>query len=204
MRVKICGITDLDDALMCERYGADALGFIFYAKSPRNVTPKNAQKIVASLGCLVQTVGVFVDEKKEAVDEIAAAVGLDVLQFHGCETPVYCDYFSKKYKVMKTFFPKNDKVLDEMQKYKVDAYLLDIPFEDKKAAPQAQLDTAFVKAIVAQNKKCIFSGGITPQNVKEILSSVTPYAIDVARGVESMPGKKDESLVRELMKAVRK
>jgi phosphoribosylanthranilate isomerase len=202
VRVKICGITDKDDALMCVRHGVDALGFIFYKKSSRCVMPRQARAVITALPALVSKVGVFVDEKKEVVEEIAAATGIDTLQFHGKESPAYCRYFLRRYKVVKAFFPRDTSVSEEMKRYQVDGYLLDLPLEDKAENPDLTLDLAFVNDILREFDRCIFSGGITPDNIGDILSVIRPYAIDLARGVEDLPGKKDEMKVKELMKRV--
>jgi len=202
VRVKICGITNVDDAGVCVRCGVDALGFIFYKKSSRCILPRQARTVIESLPALVSKVGVFVDEKKEAVEEIAAVAGLDTLQFHGKESPAYCRHFRKRYKVIKTFFPRDPSVMDEMKRYGVDGYLLDLPLEEKKERPELVLDLALVNDIIRTFDRCFFSGGIHPGNVSDILSIIRPYAIDLARGVEDLPGKKDEQLVRELMRKV--
>jgi len=202
VRVKICGITNVEDALMCVRHGVDALGFIFYKKSSRCIVPRQARTVIDALPALIGKVGVFVDEKKEIVEEIAAATGIDTLQFHGRESAAYCRHFRKRYKVIKAFFPRDLSAIDDMKRYAVDAYLLDLPLEDKKERPEVMLDLAFIKDVIREFERCMFSGGINPDNVRDILSVIRPYAIDLARGVEDLPGKKDEELVRDLMRKV--
>ncbi len=203
-RIKICGIKDSDDALMCSELGADALGFIFYPKSPRYILPKLAGKIIDRLPCFVNKVGVFVDEKESVVKEIAGSVGIDTLQFHGSESASYCRRFRKHYKVMKSFFPKDKNVLNTTGRYNVDGILLDIPFHEKSKKPKSVLGSRLVRKIADTIPDFILSGGLSVNNVQSLVRKLHPYAVDVARGVERFPGKKDKSLVKNFIKEVRK
>lgn len=204
MKVKICGITNTDDALLCAAAGADALGFIFFDGSPRSVDIETAAKISKSLPCFVSKVGVFVDADKSWVETVARRVGLDTLQFHGKEDADYCNYFMNNYKVIKAFFPSDESIADRMKDYNVSAYLLDIPFEDKLDKPEAILDIDTVNAICKRFKWVIYSGGLTIDNLEGALDVIKPYAIDLARGTEEAPGEKDPELVEKLMKLVKK
>lgn len=203
MKIKICGITNIEDALMCVDEGADALGFIFYSKSPRKVLVQTAKEIIKSLPCFVHTVGVFVDEDKEDVAAIASEVGLDVLQFHGDESPEYCEAFMPRYKVVKVFFPKDETIVTEMRKYNVTGQLIDVPFDLKQRKPEEVLELDLIKPILEEFKSCIFSGGITVDNIDEVLDKLNPYAIDIARGTEKEPGIKDRDLISKLIKKIK-
>lgn len=204
MKIKICGIHDLEDAFICVDEGADALGFIFYPKSPRFILPKQAKKIISALPCFINKVGVFVNEKEAKAGEIAEFTGIDTLQFHGKESSSYCRKFKKKYKVIKSFFPKDESVLSLIGKYSVDGILLDIPFEDKKEFPEKILKKSVVKHILRQVKFSVISGGLSPKNIESVVKSLHPFAVDVARGVERLTAKKDKHLIREFVQRARK
>jgi phosphoribosylanthranilate isomerase len=200
MRVKICGITNLEDACLCSEEGADALGFIFSKKSPRYIREKEAKKIVNSLGPFIVKGGVFVDESKNKVFEIASSLGLNVLQFHGKESPSYCNFFRHKFKVIKVFFPKDAPFRKKIAHYKVDAYMFDVEYEDKLR--RKKLSSAMIKeisALIKEGVRVIISGGLNPDNILQI-KKLSPYGVDVASGVEKFVGKKDRDLVRLFIK----
>jgi len=204
VKIKICGIHELEDAFICVDEGADALGFIFYPRSPRFILPKRAKKIIDALPCFINTVGVFVNEKEEKVKEIAEFTGIDTLQFHGKESPSYCRRFRKNHKVMKSFFPKDESILPLIDKYSVDGVLLDIPFEDKKEFPKKVLKKSVLKNILRKVKFSVISGGLSPENIESVVRSFHPFAVDVARGVERLTTKKDKYLIREFARRARK
>ncbi len=201
-RVKICGIKEREDAFICLDQGAHALGFIFYSKTPRYILPKEAKKIIDSLPTFISKVGVFVNEKENTVREIASFVGLDTVQLHGAESSAFCKRLRKDFKVIKSFFPVNPKEGLDVSKYRVDGQLLDIPYQDKQKEPSLVLDKEILKRITKELDFCILSGGLSCDNVKELVKELRPYAVDVARGVERFPGKKDKSLVRKFIKQV--
>ncbi len=198
VRVKICGITNIEDALFCSEYGADALGFIFWKKSARYVSPHLAKKIIRNLSPFISVAGVFVDEKKENVLEYASDLNLDILQFHGKESPSYCKFFSPRYKVIKTFFPK--KSIPDIYPYDVKACLFDVKWEDKQKNKTTLENKVLTKIRDIKGKKIILSGGLTPDNVSALIKKVNPYAVDVASGVEVFPGKKDKKLIKLFIK----
>ena len=201
-KIKICGITNIEDALYSSSCGADALGFIFWYKSPRCISLKVAKKIIDSLGPFVSKVGVFVNEEKGKVLDIASYLDLDVLQFHGKEPPSYCNFFKSKFRVIKTFFPEKEN-LASVLRYKVDAYLFDVTWDskiqtrnNKKTIGKKHLKD--IKSI--KDKRIIISGGLKFDNVSYFIKELKPYAVDVASGVESFPGKKDRKLVKLFIK----
>lgn len=204
VKIKICGIKDSEDASLCVQEGADALGFIFYPGSPRFILPRQAKAITRDLPCFISKVGVFVDEKEESVRQIADLVGLDTLQFHGREPAYYCKKFEKDFKVIKSFFPRDGSILSLITKYRVNGILLDIPFKDKKKTPRATLDFRLIKKLSSQIQFLILSGGLSPFNVESLVKNLRPYGVDVARGVEKFPGKKDRELVKKFIRTVRK
>lgn len=195
VKVKICGITNLEDALFCSEAGADALGFIFWRKSPRYLSPRLAKKIIDNLDPFVSSVGVFVDEPKKSVHEIAIYLNLDVLQFHGKETPSYCNSFRGQFEVVKTLFPED---IDEsyIRRFTASAYLFDLSWEDKQKGAKVLSHNVLRKIKAVKNKRIIISGGLRPDNISYSIKKIKPYALDVASGVEVFPGKKDKKLVK--------
>lgn len=195
-RIKICGITNLEDALAAADAGADALGFVF-AASPRQIAPPAAAEIVAALPPLVNAVGVFADADAEVVVSIAQHVQLDAVQLHGQESPRYCRCLSGK--VIKRFRvfdgDSAERVAQRMAEYDVAAYLL-----DPGAGSGKTFDWRLAQAI---SRRLIVSGGLTPQNVGDAIRVARPFAVDVSSGVESRPGHKDHAKLREFVAAVR-
>jgi phosphoribosylanthranilate isomerase len=193
-KIKICGITHLEDALLAVNLGADALGFIF-AQSPRRVDHQTARKIIASLPPFVHTVGVFLDEDQETVREIAALCRLDSIQLHGNESPEYCKTLGLK--VLKVIRVKNQKSIASMASYQrcTQGFLLDTYI---KGLPGGTGKT-FNWELARQAKKhgpVILSGGLSPDNVWEAIEKVRPYGVDVSSGVEKSPGIKDPDKLR--------
>jgi len=198
-KVKICGITNIEDGIFCSHAGADALGFIFWRKTPRHISPRAAKNIIDNLDPFICKVGVFVNEDRKRVWDIASFLNLDVLQFHGKESPSYCNHFRSKFNVIKTFFPGKG-YLSSLSSYKVSAYLFDIKWKEKKKGEKT-LAKKFLKEIKGiKEKRIILSGGLNPSNVVYFIKRVKPYAVDVARGVEALPGKKDKELVKLFIK----
>lgn len=197
VRVKICGITSLDDALVAVEAGADALGFVFHEQSPRHVTLDEAAGIIASLPPFIQTVGLFVNRPLEFVNETAVRCRLDLLQLHGDEPPEFCDAVERR--VIKAFRVKDVTSLDPIKNYRVAAHLLDA------WSPTAYGGTGLtfnwdIAAAAKEFGPVILAGGLTPDNVRDAVETVQPYAVDVSGGVESSPGKKDGAKVREFIR----
>jgi phosphoribosylanthranilate isomerase len=205
IKVKVCGITNLEDALFCSKAGADALGFIFSKKSPRYLKEKQAKEIIDNLDPFVSKVGVFMDEEKERVFEIASFLNLDVLQFHGRESPSYCAYFKKKFKVIKVLFPQDRPFKEKILKYKkVDGFLFDIKYEEKIKGKK-NLSKEILKELrflIKEGVKVIISGGLNVDNVLEV-KKISPYAVDVCSGLEKFVGKKDKDLVIKFIQKVK-
>jgi phosphoribosylanthranilate isomerase len=203
VRVKICGITNLEDALLAEQLGADALGFIFTKKSPRYIRPALAKKIIAKLGPFVSKAGVFMNQEKEEVSDIASSVGLDLLQFHGKEALGYCNQFMPQFKVVKVCFP-NDSVKTILRYQNLDALMFDIPFgekqKQKKTLPKDFMK--FVKAQIKKNKKVILSGGLDLTNIESAIK-LHPYGVDLASGIEELVGKKDKKAMQNFIERVK-
>jgi phosphoribosylanthranilate isomerase len=196
VRVKICGITNIEDALLAVRYGADAIGFVF-AESPRRITPQAAASITKQLPPFVSKVGVFVDELRSIVHDICEMCGLDTVQLHGEESPEYAG--SLKPAVIKSIRIKDDASLKAMQSYHASAYLLDTYDDALRGGTGRTFDWSLAKK-AKKHGLVILSGGLTPENVREAVEAVKPYAVDVSSGIEEKPGKKDEKKLKEFIK----
>lgn len=188
--VKICGITNLDDALASIEFGADALGFNFYRKSPRTLDSDRARKIIQEIPPAIWKVGVFVDEPEERVKRLVVDLELDYLQFHGNETPFYCEQFGTPH--WKAFRLRDQKSLELMQKYHCDYFLVDAFMRDQFGGTGKTANWMLAQA-AKKYGKIILAGGLTDENVAEAIRIVQPEGVDVASGVESHPGKKDHA-----------
>lgn len=201
VKVKICGITNLEDALAAVEAGADALGFVFKASSPRHIFPEQAAAIIRHLPPFIQTVGLFVDEEIETVNATAIQCGLDLVQLHGDESPSYCSEVQRR--VIKAFRIKDITSLEPTKNYQVSSILLDA------WSPSAHGGTGRtfnweIAAIAAASGRTILAGGLTPENVADAVSQVRPYAVDVSSGVECTPGHKDIDKIRDFIFQVKK
>lgn len=204
IKVKVCGITNLEDALLVSNLGADALGFIFSKKSPRCLSEQAAKKIITKLDPFLPKAGVFLDQDQQEVLDIASNLGLDILQFHGAETPAYCNAFSKEFKVIKVFFPQSSPYKSRLSRYQVDAFMLDLKYEQKVKGINTLSQGSLKEAVelIKKGKRMIISGGLNAKNVTKV-KKLKPYALDVCSGVEKLVGKKDESLLREFINRVK-
>ena len=200
-RVKICGITNLADALAAVAAGADALGLNFYEKSPRHVSLKTAAEISKQLPPFVMRAGVFVNADEDLVTRAIGECGLSLLQFHGDETPEFCVQFGLM--SMKAFRIRDAESLKGIPNYPTDAYLLDAYSPEARGGTGEKFNWDL--AIEAQKfgKPVFLAGGLTPENVADAVRKVRPFAVDVASGVESSPGQKDAAKVRAFIQAVR-
>lgn len=199
VKVKICGITNLEDALTAIEAGADMLGFVF-APSPRQVTSQQAMVITVRLPSSITKIGVFVNSDLEFVKEIMAKCNLDKAQFHGTESPEYCQSFTSG--VIKAFRIQRKSDLETLPLYKVEAYLLD-SYDPTRAGGTGQTFDWDIARAARKYGKIILSGGLTPENVAEAIIKVRPYGVDVSSGIESKPGKKDPEKVKAFIKAAK-
>lgn len=196
-RVKICGITRPEDAERACASGADALGFVFYPRSPRAVDPEQVRQIVDGLPPFVVSVGVFVDSPLREVLDIADRCRLNAVQLHGREDPDYCSRIPLK--VIKAFRIAGDRLPEEISRYRVDAILLDT---HRPGVPGGTGET-FCWDVAREAKKfgrIILAGGLDCTNVAEAIAQVQPYAVDVSSGVEREPGLKDPVLLAEFLR----
>jgi phosphoribosylanthranilate isomerase len=196
--VKICGITSVADGLAAAEAGADALGLMFYEKSPRYIPPAAAVEIARHLPPSVIKVGVFVNAPPEMVHRAIGECGLNLLQFHGEESPEYCAGFPVM--TMKAFPIRDAKSVKELPDFRTDAWLLDAFVPDVKGGTGTTFNWDL--AIEAQKfgRPIFLAGGLTAENVGEAVRKVHPYGVDVSSGVESSPGKKDARKMREFVR----
>lgn len=200
LKVKICGMTQLKDALFAVEQGADAVGFIFYKKSPRAVTMKTVREIIAKLPPLVDTVGVFVNESADRVNKIADYCGLDLVQLHGEESPAFCRKIRRR--VVKAFRVRDLQSIKQLEKFPVSGFLLDTFSDDLHGGTGKTFDWNL--ALPAKKiGPVILAGGLTPRNIGQAVRQVHPYGVDVCSGVEKSPGIKDHEKVRAFMKNIR-
>ncbi|MBU4234330.1 MAG: phosphoribosylanthranilate isomerase [Desulfobacterales bacterium] len=201
VRIKICGITNLEDALLAIELGADALGFIFYPKSPRKVAPETAREIIAQLPPFVASVGVFVDEAATVVQELAARVGLDWVQLHGQESPDYCRNLGRK--VIKAFRIQDEDSLRLLADYQgaAQALLLDT-YKKGQVGGTGEIFDWHLARKAKKYGHIILAGGLTPDNVAMAIATALPMAVDAASGTEATPGKKDPAKLRAFFQAI--
>jgi len=203
-RVKICGITNLEDAIVAVGSGCDALGFVFYKKSPRYIDPKKARDIIQLLPDKVIKVGVFVDSKESLIKRIAKQCSLDMLQFHGNESPEFCDKF-KKYRVIKSFRVKNKLDLKGLLKYKVFAYLFDTFTPANIGGTGKKFNWKYLPDTGKLGRTVFLAGGLNAANVNKAICTVGPHWVDASSALEQSPGKKDKrKLVAFIKKAKNK
>ena len=206
VKVKICGITNLGDALFAAKYGADELGFNFYKNSPRYISPNNARKIIDKLPTNIWKVGVFVNEPIEKVLETADIAGLDAIQLHGDEGH---DYVTELHKRTKKEIIKAVRVTPEFNvanviDFDADAILLDGFSKEEYGGTGKAFDWKIVKDARTLIESLYLAGGITIENVREAIREVRPYAIDVCSSIESSPGKKDEEKLHSFMAEIKR
>jgi phosphoribosylanthranilate isomerase len=203
VRVKICGITNLEDARLAADLGAHALGFIFYPKSPRSVAPDAAREIIRNLPPFVLTVGVFVDEEAGVVREVAGTVGLDWVQVHGRESPDYCKSLGRR--VIKGFRVRGEEIFEKLQQYQgaAQAFLLDAYKPGHPGGTGETFDWDIARR-AGKYGPIILAGGLTAANVAEAIRIARPAAVDVASGVEAAPGRKDTERLRAFFASIKR
>lgn len=203
IKIKICGITNLEDALYCSSLGVDAIGFVC-TKSPRKVSMDKLEPILKRVPAFITTVGVFVNESMGFIQKVLRDFRLNVVQLHGDETPQFCKELKKKVKVIKAIRIGDDFRLDRISRYNVDALLLDTYSRVVYGGTGRAFDWDVAKKIKKLTKMpIILAGGLNPDNVASAIKFVRPYAVDVSSGVEKCCGKKDYSLVKDFVERVR-
>ncbi|MFK8329448.1 phosphoribosylanthranilate isomerase [Pseudomonas sp. BJa5] len=201
VRSKICGITRIEDALAAAEAGADAIGLVFYAKSPRAVDVRQAREIVRALPPFVTTVGLFVNASRCELNEILEVVPLDLLQFHGDETPADCEGYHRPWIKALRVRPGDDleaacKLYSGARGILLDTYVAGVPGGTGEAFDWSLVPEKLCKPI-------ILAGGLSADNVAAAIAQVRPYAVDVSGGVEQAKGIKDAARIEAFIKAVK-
>lgn len=201
-RIKICGITRVEDALAACAAGADALGFVFHPRSPRNLAPDTAREIIAALPPFVSAVGLFVDCEPDQIERVAARVPLDMLQFHGDEAPELCARFGRPYLKAVRMRAEVD-LLEYARRFgAARGLLLDAFVSGTHGGTGTRFDWRLVPADLPV--PIVLSGGLTPDNVGEAVRALRPWAVDVSSGVEAAKGIKDPQRMRDFIAGVRR
>jgi len=201
--IKICGITNLDDALAAVDAGADALGFNFYKPSPRYIAPSAAREMVEQVPARVLTVGVFVNEESRTVMSIANEAGLKAVQLHGDESPDYCRDLASEFYVIKTLAVSDSFDAKQSQAYDVDAIMLDTKDSRLHGGTGRVFDWSVAREASQIVPKLYLAGGLSPENVAEAVGVVRPYAVDACSALEDRPGIKNHERMRAFVETVR-
>lgn len=204
IKIKICGITNLEDALFAAECGADALGFVQYEKSPRYIEKKRAKEIIEKLPPFIKTVGVFVNSDLNGIFKAVSDCGFDLVQLHGDEDLTFCKEVKKKAKLIKAFRIRNRDSIEDISRFSslVNTFLLDTHVNEKYGGT----GTCFDWGIVHEIKKygdVILAGGLTSENISIVLKDIKPYGVDVSSGVEISPGVKDKKKVKDFIKVIK-
>jgi phosphoribosylanthranilate isomerase len=212
--VKICGITNIEDALTAVEAGADALGFVFYEKSPRNISWETARSIVRELPAGVEKVGVFVNQVEDSLCDVADKVGLNAIQLHGDnEDPHVADLVAKRRSALKIMVaismhqPKPEGWAMMWNPEVVHAFLVDSGNSSRPGGTGESFDWQKARAkvsVIARLGRIAVAGGLTPANVAHAMRILEPWGVDVSSGVESTPGKKDAEKVQAFVTAARR
>lgn len=200
VRIKICGITNIEDALLSVDLGANALGFVFYKGSKRYIEPDNAKSIISKLPPFVTTVGVFANQELDELKKIKEKAGFDAFQLHGDESPDFC--MKLEGKIIKAIRVKDSIDPKEVESYPAQAILFDNYSAEAYGGTGETFGWEILKGFDT-SKKIILSGGLTPENVAQAVKIVNPYAVDVSSGVEENPGRKNPNKLKRFIKAVR-
>ncbi len=199
--IKVCGITNLMDASYAAECGADALGFIFYSKSPRYVDPASAKQIIQEIPEGITKVGVFVSHDAREVKKTVEFCGLDLVQLHGDESPEYCRQFPASI-LIKAFSPRREGDLRTVRGYPVRAVLVDT-YDPLRYGGTGKRSDWTLAAKVKETHPLILSGGLHAGNIREAVEIVSPHAVDINSGVESSPGRKDPEKVGTIFRIIR-
>ena len=201
VKVKICGVTNVADALAAAEAGADMIGLMFYEGSPRHITIATAAEISRALPPFVLKVGVFVNPEEALVTRAIAGCHLSLLQFHGDETSEFCTQFGLM--SMKAVRVRDEESLNQLANFQTDAFLLDAYSKSGLGGTGEMFNWDLAVEAQRFGKPIFLAGGLTPENVADAVRQVQPFAVDVSSGVESAPGKKDVAKVRAFIAAVR-
>ena len=201
LRIKICGITNINDALEAVNAGAEALGFMLYEKSKRFVRPETVKEIIRELPPFVSCVGVFVNESRENILSVKESCQLDTIQLHGDESPTFCQEIPGK--VIKAFQLRTPETLNTVATYQTNAWLLDSYSPAARGGTGDSFNWDWVKAASPLDRPVIIAGGLTPDNAADCVLATRPYGLDVSSGVEISPGIKCAKKMTDFVTAAR-
>lgn len=201
IKIKICGLTRKEDVLALNGLGIDFAGFIFVSGTPRYLDLERAAKLTRLVPAGVKRVGVFLDERPAAVKKIASACRLDLLQFHGGESPGYCGQFGLPY--FKTVRVLGPIEIDRLCAYRPEAFLLDTFAHGKAGGTGRTFDWSLAREAAKGGWKFILAGGLNPENVARAIGEARPWGVDVSSGVESSPGIKDSAKLKAFVRTVK-
>lgn len=199
-QIKICGITQLEDAMNAVNEGVNALGFIFYPQSPRYISPDNARKIIRQLPSFVSTIGVFVNESIQTINQINQLCGLRLIQLHGDETPEYCYNFSPN-KIIKALYFDSEEDLEKLSLYSCRGFLADTK-TSLLCGGTGKIGKWDLIRKASDKYPLILSGGLNSDNIEQALCAVSPMAVDINSGVEISPGKKDTAQITKILQKI--
>jgi phosphoribosylanthranilate isomerase len=204
VRIKVCGITNLEDAVAAVEAGADALGFNFYYRSARFIMPADAGRIVSQLPATVLSVGIFVNEATpETVARVADAAGVRAVQLHGDESPEYCRALPHRFRIKALRVGPEFKPESAVE-YETEAILLDAFDREAQGGTGRTIDWQVARRTRELVPKLFLAGGLSPENIEEAVAAVLPYGVDACSGLESAPGRKDLARVREFIERARR
>jgi len=203
-KIKICGVTNKEDAMWVANLAADYIGMIFAKESKRKISLENAKEIASLVPPYIKKVGVFVNEEPKVVEKLLEACKLDLLQFHGEESPEYCAQFKGKAEIIKAFRIKDEESLAQISQYDTDYYLLDSFREGEQGGTGQVFNWDLAIKAKEFGKPIFLSGGLTKDNVIDAIKKVAPFALDTASGVEASPRRKSVELMQEFIDKARK
>jgi phosphoribosylanthranilate isomerase len=203
LRIKICGVTNLEDARACVELGADMIGLNFYPQSPRYIEPQRAREIVEVLPGSVRAVGVFVDPTASDVRSTANAAGIECVQLHGDVSPETCRELAREFRVIRAFSTDGQFQPEAAGPFSDCDVLLDAHHAELRGGTGLTCDWSAARATLPFARFIILSGGLNAQNVGHAIATVAPHAVDVCSGVENAPGVKDYRAIEKFIAAVR-
>jgi phosphoribosylanthranilate isomerase len=201
--IKICGITNVEDALAAVAAGADALGFNFYKPSPRYISPENARAIIKQLSPAVLTVGVFVNEQPESLKTIVDESGVQAVQLHGDESPEYCHNLATDRYIIKTLAVSQNFDTQTVHAYKTAAIMLDTRDSNLRGGTGRVFDWSIARQVNQLVPNLFLAGGLSPENIAGAIEAVHPYAVDACSALEDSPGKKNYERMRSFIETAR-
>jgi phosphoribosylanthranilate isomerase len=203
LQIKICGVTNVEDARACADLGADMIGLNFYPQSTRYVRPQNARKIIEAIPRDVRAVGVFVDPTASEVRSIAKSVGLEYVQLHGNVTPETCRELASEFRVIRAFSTDGQFKPEDVRSFLECDVILDAHHAELRGGTGLTCDWSLARATLPFARFLILSGGLNEQNIEQAIATVGPHAVDVCTGVEKAPGVKDRRAIEKFIAAAR-